>query len=748
LFCSAYQKIFCIFSLFLLVCLQPIGIFAAQASLPRRPLKIGLVLSGGGARGIAHAGVIQWLEEHRIPVDYISGSSMGGIVGALHAMGNSAAEIREILNSVRWEEILTTGPNFRQLSFRRKEDRRAYQSKIELGLRHGLSLPLGLSTDHYIGLLFDRLTLPYAGLGSFDDLPIPFRCVATDFLKGQSVVLKDGSLASAMRATMSIPGVFRPVERDGRVLVDGGLLNNIPTDVIKELGPNVVIAVDVGTPLGDMETIASMAGILSQSVSIMLVEADRRNLRLADIIINPADDLGGHSFLDFSNINNLIDIGYQAAKNKAAVLEKFALDEAEWNEYLAQRSARKRTAVPVPEALEITGVSAGAQHRLRDRLKGYVGRPLEPEQLENELTKITGQGRYEGLEYAVLPANERSNHNLLQISVKEKYSAPPTLNLGIELDGSEVDQFNFTIGGRLTLYDLGKYGAEWRSDVKVGLNNLFGTEYFYPLGANGFFAAPRISYRRDALNIFDGESSIAEYQKDRSGIGFDLGHVSRLNEFRIGYEVGHIDALVRTGDSTSLPVAPAAFGSYSLARARWSFDAQNSPTVPTRGLRMIAEGRRYFQTPNVPDNFSQAELKLSSFHPLSRRGSLFFAGLGGTSFGQRDVGVQQFTLGGPFRLGAYDRDEFRGNHYFLLSTGYLRRLSQLPSLMGGRLYAAGWYDFGSAFGGLRANILNNRYQNAASAGLIADTILGPVSLIGSYGEGGRGKVYFTVGKFF
>lgn len=743
MFLRDYQKIFCLATVFFFTCSAQSSAQTAQTAAARKPIKIGLALSGGGARGIAHVGVIKWLEEHHVPVDAIAGTSMGGIVGGLQAMGYSAEEMRELLNSIKWEEILATGPSFPQLSFRRKEDRRAFQSKIELGLRHGLALPLGLSTDHYIGLLFDRLTLPYAGLRSFDELPTPFRCVATDFIKGQSVVLRDGSIASAMRATMSIPGVFRPVERDGRVLVDGGLLDNIPTDVIKELKPDVVIAVDVGTPLGDIKTITTVAGILSQSVSVMLVQADRRNLRLADIIIAP--DLGDHSFLDFSEIDSLIEIGYRAAEQRAPVLEKFSVDAAAWNEYLAQRSARKLTTVPVPEALEITGVPESAQTRLRYRLKDHLGRPLEPEKLESDLTRITGQGRYDGLEYTILPGAGQSNQNILLINVKERFFAPPTLNLGLELEGSDVDQIDFTIGGRLTVYDLGKYGAEWRSDLKLGLNNRFATEYFYPLATNGFFFAPRAGYRREALNIFTGEDRIAQYQKDRYGLGFDFGHLNRRSEFRVGYEFGRIDGLVRTGPDDALPMAR---GDYRLARARWSYDGQNSATVPTRGLRLIAEERWYFRTPTVPDKFSQAELKLSSFHPVSERGSLFLAGAGGTSFGQRNVGTEQFTLGGPYRLGAYDRDEFRGSHYLLFSTGYLRTLTPLPSLIGGRLYAAGWYDLGGAFGGLNANLLNNRYRNAISAGIIADTILGPVSLVGSFGEGGRGKIYFTVGKFF
>ncbi|MBK8316888.1 MAG: patatin-like phospholipase family protein [Acidobacteria bacterium] len=185
-------------------------------------LKIGLVLSGGGARGVAHVGVLEWMEQHRIPVDYLAGASMGGLVGGIYAMGMPVSEMRPFLRSLNWDELFSSGPAFDQIAFRRKEDKRSFQVGIEMGYRQGLSLPLGVSSAHYIGLLFDRLTLPYSDMKSFDDLPIPYRCVATDFLKARTLVLKDGSLGSALRATMSIPGVFPPVQRDGTVLVDGG----------------------------------------------------------------------------------------------------------------------------------------------------------------------------------------------------------------------------------------------------------------------------------------------------------------------------------------------------------------------------------------------------------------------------------------------------------------------------------------------------------------------------------------------
>ncbi|HKX31748.1 MAG TPA: patatin-like phospholipase family protein [Blastocatellia bacterium] len=706
-------------------------------------LKVGLVLSGGGARGVAHIGVLRWFEEHRIPVDYVAGTSMGGLIGGVYAMGMGPAEIQALLHAIRWKEILSTGPGYQDLSFRRKEDRRAFQTGIEMGLRHGISLPLGLSTDHFIGLLFDRLTLPYHGIKNFDELPIPYRCVATDFLKAEQVVMKDGPLSTAMRATMSIPGVFRPVEREGRVLVDGGLVNNIPTDVMREMGPEVVIAVDVGTPLGELESISSLPGILAQSVSGILIQSDRRNLRLADLIIAP--ELGNHSLLDFSPIDRLVEAGYQAAERKAAILRRFALDEAQWRQYLERRSARRRTVVPTPTALEITGVEASAQRRLQRELEPYVGAPLDPPTLEKSLTRITGEGRYESLQYSVLPGRPTPDQDLLLVRVNQKYYAPPALNFGLDLDGSDINEINFTVGARLTMYDLGKEGAEWRSDLKLGFNNILASEYFYPLGERGLFVAPAMAYRRERRDFFSRQTRIAQYQTEKLDGGFDLGLMSRRSEVRLGYAVGRLNASVRAGEPDTVP---AARGLVSMARLRATFDGQNSATIPTRGLRVVAEGRWFLDSPDVQGRFGQAELQLSAFHPLSRRDSIFLAGSGGTSFVRGSLGTHQFTLGGPFRLGAYNRDELRGDRYLLATAGYLRRFYQLPSLLGGNVYLGGWGDLGGAYGGVNANSDGNRFRQALSAGLVVDTIFGPFSVIGSFGEGGRGKIYFVIGKFF
>lgn len=727
--------------LFALICLTTF--IAAQTPTPeRKPLKVGLVLSGGGARGLAHVGVIEWFEQHRIPVDYIAGTSMGGLIGAIYAMGTSPEELRPFLKKLNWDELFSRGPGYESLSFRRKDDRRNFQTAIEVGLRQGLTLPLGLSSAHYIGLLIDRLTLPYTGIKSFDELPIPYRTVATDFLAARAVVLKGGSLSTAMRATMSIPGVFPPIRRDGRTLVDGGLLNNIPTDVIKELEPDVIIVIDVGTKLGDLKTIGSLAGILQQSITVMTVENDRRNLRLADIIVAP--ELGDLSTLDFSQIDKTADAGYQAAASKAAILARFALSEQEWQQHLAARRARRRTKTPDFAAVRITSGNEEEQESLRRKFTDYAGQPLDPARLEGDLTKVTGQGRYESLDYSIVPDPQDPARNLLEIRVHEKTYAPPTTNFGLEIDGADVNDINFTIGTRLTLYDVGSYGAEWRTDVKLGFNNLFATEYFKPYGEGGLFIAPRAAYRRERQGLFVGRTRLAEYAADRSSFGFDVGRVGRRSELRLGYEYAYLNANSRTG----LDILPPVEGSANRLRARFVFDGQDSPTVPSRGSRLAVEGSWFFNAPNAAQSFPQVEVRHSSFLPVRTRGSLFMAATGGTTFNRTAPPFQQFLLGGPFRLGVYERDELRVNHYFLGTAGYLHKLTQLPTLVGGNVYAAGWLDQTGSSGGLTAIFDRQSLRAALSLGVMLDTKLGPFSVVGSYGEGGRGKVYFVLGRFF
>src|SRR4030095_7642963 len=488
-----------------------------SSSIPEVRPKIGLVLSGGGARGWAHIGVLRWFEEHRIPVDYVAGTSMGALVGAMYAMGSSPEQIRAIGNELDWDKALSGPPSFEELSYRRKEDQRAYPSDLELGAGKTIKLPSGLNPGHNIGLIFDQVTLPYASLRNFDDLPIPFRCVATDMLEARPVVFKSGSLAKALRATMSIPGVFTPVEMDNRVLADGGLLNNIPTDVAKDMGADVVIAVNVGTPLGTREDIVSLAGMLSQIIGVATIESDRRHLQLADLAITP--NLGKYTLLDFKAVDAIANLGYEAAIQNGAALEKFAVSETEWQAYLAARESRRRTTIPTATALNVDGTKPENSEAIRRTLTPDFNKPIDPISLGSELSVIRGTGRYQSFDYTL----SGTEPHLLQVHVRDKTYGPAFLIPIVLLRSSNISNVKFSGGARATMFDVGGYGSELRVDAIIGSDDLLAAEYYRPIGPKGFFLAPRAEFSAQSVDLFTEGDRVAEYRQRRIAAAIDTG---------------------------------------------------------------------------------------------------------------------------------------------------------------------------------------------------------------------------------
>src|SRR3989441_2461837 len=322
----------------LLLLLWPGASRAQQNAAPRVRPKIGVALEGGGAMGLAHIGVLKWFEEHHIPVDYVAGTSMGGLVGGFYATGMSPDELKTLIDGMDWRKILSDRTPYEDLAFRRKEDQRAYPNSLIFGLREGLSLPAGLNAGHQIGLIIDRMTLPYDQVPSFDALPIPFRCVATDLVSRKPYVFKDGSLAVALRATMSIPGAFSPVHDGKAVYVDGGLLNNLPTDVVRQMGAEIVIAVHLEKAPVEAKDIQSVFGVLNNSVRVVLETNELRGMEQADAVVSV--HLAEVSTIDYTKSELIMQRGHEAANERARLLEAFALDNAGWEEHMRAREAR------------------------------------------------------------------------------------------------------------------------------------------------------------------------------------------------------------------------------------------------------------------------------------------------------------------------------------------------------------------------------------------------------------------------
>jgi NTE family protein len=715
---------------------------ASTRSEPAAPRpRVGLALSGGGALGLAEIGVIQWMEENHIPVDRIAGTSMGSIIGSMYATGMSPAEIRTFAEKIDWDQALLPEPVYTQLSYRRKQDRRDYLINTPLGLKHGITGPNGFNPGQGVGLLLARIAFPQFGITSFDDLPIPFRCVATDMQSGEAVVLRDGSLAQAVRASMAIPGIFTPVALKGHMLADGGMVQNIPVETVRAMDTDAVVAVELHLAPGDISELNSLSGVLSRAIDVMITQNEKRSLLLADVKVSV--DMKGFSVTDYSRVDELIQLGYKTAAGQSSALMRYAIqDPAEWQHYLDERASRKRSPIKKVEAIEVTGADPDTNHRIQQQLSKDVDHTLDLHALDSQLTRIAGQGQFDYLGYEGFVQN---GVPALRITAHEKTYGPPFVDLAVNVDGSGVAAFDFSAGARVTFMDVAHRGGEWRNDLLFGSRNLAATEFYQPIGDTRFFVAPYAFASKFARNSFTGLTRTAVFGDERAGGGFDIGYDSgRRSEIRLGYELfdGKLSPLI---GAAGLPIA---HGTTGEIRARYVWDGQDSPSVPSRGTRVVAMLSRVLQSPGLPQHLDQLDIQTSSFVPLGPKTSLFVGVSGGTSFHGSAGPFQVFALGGPFRLGAYLPDEFLGNHYAYSSFGFRRELYRLPQLVGRKIYWGSWYEAGTAFGTVAGDPGPVVIRGSFNLGIISDTILGPIAVAGSVSPTGQSRINFSIGRLF
>jgi NTE family protein len=710
----------------------------ASAQEKHSRAKIGIALEGGGALGLAHIGVLQWFEDHHIPIDYIAGTSMGGLVGGLYATGKTPQELQEIVEQQNWDIIIGGKTPYRDLSFRRKEDNRDYPTFLQIGLKNGFSLPAGLNAGHQISLLIDRETLPYAGLKSFDDLPTPYRCVATDLVSGKEVIFKDGSLPQAMRATISIPGLFNPVRRDDQVLVDGGLVGNLPTDVVRNMGAEVVIAIHLEVSPVKPEEIQSFFSVLGRSVDVIVRENEIRGLSKADLVVSV--DLHEYGSLEYQKSQAIIAVGRQATEAKARVLEPFALKDQEWQAYLQAREARRRSAIPTPQFIRVEGTNPDAAKHIENFLLPLLGKPLDTRSLDGLLTRLTGIGKFDAIGYSEI---NDGTHTGLLIQVHEKSYAPPLLQFASEVDGSETADVSFTQAARLTLMDVAGYRSEWRTDLLFGNTYGISSELYKPLTSfSNFFIAPRISENYTQFKIYRRYDPLVDYGRNVANVGLDIGYgFNRFSEIRFGYEVGALDERLRLG----VPQFPSISGRTGDAKLHFLVDHGDDPIVPRRGYTAETTFRWYDTSPGAPQGFPTMEAQVQFFQPIATPASIFITAQGGTTFGSSEVGpIPQFFLGGPLRLAAYGTNELFGNQYYLFRIGYLHDLFTLPPFLGKKIYAIGSYEFAKMYG-FHAE---SGFPNDVNVGVLAETAFGPLVIGGSYGDSGHRKLYFQLGRVF
>jgi NTE family protein len=550
-------------------------------------------------------------------------------------------------------------------------------------------------------------------------------------------VFSQGRLDQALRATMSLPGIFSPVREDEKVYVDGGLVGNLPTDVVRQMGADIVIGVHLEVAPGKASEIQSLTSVLGRSIEVVIRENEIRGMAGADLIVKV--NLQDFTSMEYEKSLPIIAKGKEAAAEKAKVLAPYSLDDADWNAYLQHRSSRMQTIVPVPQFVKVEGVDAQSEKSIERFLHSLVGKPIETASLEQLLTRLAGIGKFGSVGYSL---DRVDNQDGLIITVHEKSYAPPTINLGFEVDGSQPSEVTFTQGVRLTLMDVAGYRSEWRTDFAFGNTYGIASELYKPLTAvSKWFVAPRAEASQTAFRIYLKDNPLAIYRIRSAGIGGDIGYgFSRFTEVRFGYELSHISELLRLGT----PDFASNSGSASYGRIRFITDHTDDPVIPRRGYKLETNFRAFDHYPTASETIPALDARVEFFQPISGPASVFLIGSGGTTFGNHESSLPLYFLGGPSTLAAYGLNELGGNQFYQFRAGYLRDIFTLPPFVGRKIYAVAFYDFGKMYG----DIKESKFPNDVAAGVIAETFVGPLFVGGSAGDTGHYKWFFQVGRVF
>jgi len=711
----------------------------AEESSPSRP-KIGLALGGGGARGGAHVGVLEVLEELHVPVDAIAGTSMGAMIGGLYAAGVPAERIDRQLSTADWSDLLDDRPSYRDLVFRRKEDASRYLVDFELGIRGGkIRQARGFRAGQNLAFEARALLVGLPPENDFSRLPIPFRAVATDVETGDRVILAEGDLVESMLASLAVPGVFSPVEIGGRLLIDGGITDNLPVDVVREQGADVVIAVDVGTPLVDREALRSAFGVLGQTSTFLTRKNTEPSLSNADLVVTP--DLRDISSAEFASTATAIERGRAAALAMRDQLSRYALDDAAWQAYLAARRP------PPPEPGRIASIRVEGARRVDPRLvlgrmKVAPGDAVDVRALREDLVRVFGLDYFSRVSLSFEPM---VGGDAVVVRVEEKDWGPTYVRFGLEAeDDLQGDAFH-AVRASVTKTLLNRLGGEWRNDFQIGSVPIFRSELYQPIEFRGrFFVSPWIEVLRQHPALYDDEGNrFARYDVHSGTAGLDGGvQFGSVGEMRIGLSRSHIRAYADTG-ATGLPSFDLDAGG---AHLRLSISTTDRPAIPTRGAEVTAGL-----------DVSRASLGAEADYDRATLGSALFFGAGrhtgfviaqaASALGSTIPIYDQFTLGGLFNLSGYAEGEFRGSYGGSGGVGYHFRIAALPAGLGKGVYVGGLVEAGNAWD-TTAEISLDDLHYSFTVLLGADTIAGPVFFAYGAGEAGSTKLYLTVGRTF
>jgi NTE family protein len=730
---------------------QPLIIARLQpaAAQPHR-LRIGLVLSGGGARGIAHVGVLQVLEKLHVPIDAIAGTSMGAVVGGLYASGLSPEQIEATLRSINWQEAFRDRPPREDLTLRRKQEDENFLVKFPFGIKGGRPvLPMGLIEGQSLTEVLRRLTLPVARITSFDDLPTPFRAVATDLETGQEVVIGSGDLTSAMRASLSAPGVFAPVERGGRMLIDGGVADNVPVDVARAMGVDVLIVVDVGFPLLPRNKLTSVAAISNQMLAILMRRKSQQELADLgphDILIRPS--LGDTSSFDFGDVHRLLGAGAAAAWQVRDRLSALAVSPERYRSYEQRREAPR---LPPPR-IDFVKVQTGAatdSQSVEELFHDMIGKNLNPDAVGRRITTLYGQGGLDTLDYRVVPQGDEYG---LLIDARGNSIGPNYVRFGLSLQDDFQGDSTYDAAMRYVMSEITRTGGEWVSDAQIGQTSLLSTEVFLPFSHfSGWFVMPHTSIEARNLPFLIGQSERAQYRVDTFDYGLDFGkQFSNWGEIRTGVYREEDRSRLTIGDpnDTALPFPPhQQFGSRSYF-TRFTYDTLDDVNFPHFGEQATLQwtGERYVV--GGQPHLNQLTFDFLAAHTWRDRNTVSLSLSGGSDLERPTNLLMEFPLGGFLDLSGLKRYSLWGPHYGIGRLLFYRQVDRGgPGYFDVPIYLGMSVEAGNTWQNMSDAKFTNLHKDA-SVFLGLDTLLGPVYLGSGFDDHGDQSFYLFLGRTF
>ncbi len=714
------------------------GQFAGEEG--ERP-KIGLALSGGGARGSAHVGVIKALEELGVPIDYIAGTSMGAIIGGIYAAGYSADELEQVLADMNWSSALSDKLPRREQSMRKKDLDSQFLIPYRVGFnKGGIQLPLGVIEGQHLDQVFHRILLPVQGITDFDQLSIPFRAVATDLVTGQEVVLSSGSLPDALRASMSVPGAFAPVQLNGKILVDGGMSNNLPVNVVREMGADIVIAVDISTPLLTEEQLVSVLSVAEQLTGFLTrrnTEEQIASLEPGDILLVP--DLVGVSAADFENADEIAQKGLEAAMARREDLAALSMPQVRDP---AERPPLLEHSLPayLVQFITINNGSVLDDEIIRSRLELEPGQPLDILALEKSVDRVYGLDVFESVTYNLV-RNEAGEQGV-EINAKPRSWGPNYLQFGLEFSDDFSGNNEFKIGAAYTRNALNSLGGELRVTAAFGREDELIFDFYQPLDTGErWFIEPQAFFRREQFNVWEDDSLIAKLDIDGYGARLGFGrNFSTTDLMRVDYQYFRGDAELVVG-VLDFPLD----GKVDIGELLFEYrhDSLDSLWFPTQGMFHRLDFRLARDALGAAFDYEQASAT-GTFSFSSGKNTVLLSYEAGYSFDDAAPVERWFRLGGFARLSGLIPDQLSGRQLGLFSLVYLRRLNNidiLPAYAGITLEAGNVWNYADdvSFGDLR---------KSGSIFVGAETPLGPVYLAWGYSDSGDNTLYFYLGNPF